>query len=95
MPGLFYFIDEQYQSYYIYKIQVVQEKKLQNKTKKDSMNYLRLESDYMLKAINIKWDTDGDMEVLNELPMEMIIPDKLEEMYKKDKEYALDEISDW
>lgn len=49
----------------------------------------------MLKAINIKWDTDGDMEVLNELPMEMIIPDKLEEMYKKDKEYALDEISDW
>ena len=49
----------------------------------------------MLKAINIKWDTDGDMEVLNELPMEMIIPDKLEEMYKKDKEYALDEITDW
>ena len=49
----------------------------------------------MLKAINIKWDTDGDMEVLNELPMEMIIPDKLEEMYKKEKEYALDEISDW
>ena len=49
----------------------------------------------MLKAINIKWDTDGDMEVLNELPMEMNIPDKLEEMYKKDKEYALDEISDW
>ena len=49
----------------------------------------------MLKAINIKWDTDGDMEVLNELPMEMIIPDKLEEMYKKDKEFALEEISDW
>ena len=24
--------------------------------------------DFMLKAINIKWDTDGDMEVLNELP---------------------------
>lgn len=22
----------------------------------------------MLKAINIKWDTDGDKEVLNELP---------------------------
>jgi len=49
----------------------------------------------MLKAINIKWDTDGDMEVLNELPTEMIIPDELEEMYKKDKEYALEEISDW
>lgn len=34
----------------------------------------------MLKAINIKWDTDGDMEVLNELPTEMIIPNELEEL---------------
>lgn len=50
---------------------------------------------YMLKAINIKWDTDGDMEVFNELPTEIIVPDELEEMYKKDKEYALEEISDW
>ena len=49
----------------------------------------------MLKAINIKWDTDGDEEVLQDLPTEMIIPDDLEEMYKKDKEYALEEISDW
>jgi len=49
----------------------------------------------VLKAKNIKWDTDGDMEVFNELPTEMIIPDELEEMYKKDKEYALEEISDW
>lgn len=49
----------------------------------------------MLKAINIKWDTDGDMEVFNELPTEMIITDELEEMYKKDREYALEEISDW
>ena len=49
----------------------------------------------MLKAINIKWDTDGDMEAFNELPTEMIIPDELEEMYKKDREYALEEISDW
>lgn len=49
----------------------------------------------MLKAINIKWDTDGDMEVFNELPTEMIIPDELDEMYKKDREYALEEISDW
>ena len=49
----------------------------------------------MLKAINIKWDTDGDKNVFNELPTEMIIPDELEEMYKKDKEYALEEISDW
>ena len=49
----------------------------------------------MLKAINIKWDTDGDMEAFNELPTEMIISDELEEMYKKDREYALEEISDW
>lgn len=49
----------------------------------------------MLKAINIKWDTDGDEEMLNELPMERIIPEELEEMYKKNKEYALEEISDW
>ena len=49
----------------------------------------------MLKAINIKWDTDGDKKVFNELPTEMIIPDELEEMYKKDKEFALEEISDW
>jgi hypothetical protein len=49
----------------------------------------------MLKAINIKWDTDGDMEVFNELPTEMIILNELEEMYKKDREYALEEISDW
>lgn len=49
----------------------------------------------MLKAINIKWDTDGDMEVFNELPTEIVIPDELEEMYKKDREYALEEISDW
>lgn len=49
----------------------------------------------MLKAINIKWDTDGDMGVFNELPTEMIIPNELEELYKKDREYALEEISDW
>ena len=49
----------------------------------------------MLKAINIKWDIDGDMEVFNELPTEMIIPNELEELYKKDKEYALEEIADW
>lgn len=51
----------------------------------------------MLKAINIKWDTDGDMEILNKLPTELIIPDDLEELYKKkeDREYALEEIADW
>lgn len=49
----------------------------------------------MLKAVDIKWDTDGDMEVLNDLPMEMIVPYELETMYKKDREYAIEEISDW
>lgn len=27
-----------------------------------------------MKAINIKWDTDGDMEVLKQLPTEIEIP---------------------
>ena len=49
----------------------------------------------MLKAINIKWDTDGDLEVFDDLPAEMIIPKKLEDLYKKDQEDALEEISDW
>ena len=49
----------------------------------------------MLKAINIKWNTDGNNETLNELPTEIIIPDELEEIYKKDRKYAFEEISDW
>lgn len=49
----------------------------------------------MLKAINIKWDTDGDVEVLQDLPTEMIIPDYLAEYYSTDREYATEEISDW
>ena len=55
----------------------------------------------MLKAINIKWDADGDEKVLQNLPTEMIIPDYLEEYYYKDRKYGEDrryvteEISDW
>ena len=51
----------------------------------------------MLKAINIKWDTDGDEEVLQDLPTEMIVPDDTElvDLYNKDREYAIEEISDW
>lgn len=49
----------------------------------------------MLKAINIKWDTDGDMGVFNALPTEMIVPDELETIYKRDREYVLEEVSDW
>ena len=44
----------------------------------------------MLKAINIKWDTDGDEKVLQDLPTEMIIPDYLEEYYYKDRKYEED-----
>ena len=39
-----------------------------------------------MRAINIKWDTDGDLELLNELPTEIDIPEGI-----TDK----DEISDW
>ena len=39
-----------------------------------------------MKATNIKWDTDGDMEFLVELPTEMKLPDGMTEE---------DEISDW
>ena len=49
----------------------------------------------MLKAINIKWDTDGDEEALQDLPTAMIIPDYLVEYYSADREYAMEEISDW
>ena len=49
----------------------------------------------MLKAINIMWDTDGDNKIFESLPKEMFIPDELEIMYEKDREYALEEISDW
>ena len=48
----------------------------------------------MLKAINIKWDTDGNKEVLQDLPTEMIIPDELAEYYSVDREYTTEEISD-
>ena len=39
-----------------------------------------------MKAINIKWDTDGDLECLHTLPTEMEIPEGMTDE---------DEISDW
>ena len=30
-----------------------------------------------MKAVNIKWDTDGDLELLQELPKEIEIPECL------------------
>ena len=45
-----------------------------------------------MKAVNIKWDTDGDMEILEELPTEVEIPDYL---ITDDEDDLLDNISDW
>lgn len=30
-----------------------------------------------MKATNIKWDTDGDMELLKQLPVEMVISENM------------------
>lgn len=49
----------------------------------------------MLKAINIKWDTDGDKKVLQDLPTEMIIPVDLEEDYYSDMKDIMEDSSDW
>lgn len=45
-----------------------------------------------MKAVNIKWDTDGDMELLEELPTEVMIPDYL---ITDDEDDLLDDVSDW
>lgn len=39
-----------------------------------------------MKAVNIQWDTDGDQELLKELPTEIDIPDGMDDE---------DEISDY
>lgn len=49
-----------------------------------------------MKATNIKWDTDGDMEVFESLPTEVEIPDNFLEGYDGtnfDTYYP--DISDW
>ena len=45
-----------------------------------------------MKAVNIKWDTDGDIELLEELPTEVEIPDYL---ITDDEDDLLDDVSDW
>lgn len=42
-----------------------------------------------MKAVNIQWDTDGDLEVLDQLPTEMEIPEGM-----TDPEDISDYISD-
>ena len=45
-----------------------------------------------MKAVNIKWDvTDGDIEVFDDLPTEIEIPDYL----VTDEDDFLDDVSDW
>ena len=40
-----------------------------------------------MKAVNIRWDTDGDVALFNELPSSIEIPNELE--------YDEERISDW
>jgi hypothetical protein len=49
-----------------------------------------------MKIINIKWDTDGDKELLKTLPTEIDITDEFDvNDYEDDEEQLLDDISDW
>ena len=53
-----------------------------------------------MKIINIKWDTDGDKELLKILPTEIDMTEEFDfEEYEIDgefeKEQLLDDISDW
>lgn len=47
-----------------------------------------------MKAVNIKWDTDGDLELLQELPKEIEIPECLIDKDTDKDEYE-EEISDY
>lgn len=47
-----------------------------------------------MKAINIKWDSDGDMQLLNELPTEIKIPENLMNDVSDYAEKVSDYISD-
>lgn len=44
---------------------------------------------------NIKWDTDGDKEVFDSLPQEVVLPDYLIPSNYEGKEEFLDDVSDW
>ena len=44
---------------------------------------------------NIKWDTDGDIEALASLPIEVCTPSFLREEQYDDIEEFLDDVSDW
>lgn len=48
-----------------------------------------------MKAINIKWDTNGDKKLLETLPKEMEIPQELVEAYTFDPYIGIEYIEDW
>lgn len=49
-----------------------------------------------MKVVKIKWDTDGDKELLKSLPKEIDITDEFNvNDYEDDEDQLLDDISDW
>ena len=49
-----------------------------------------------MKVVKIKWDTDGDKELLKTLPKEIDISNEFDvKDYEDDEEQILDDISDW
>lgn len=49
-----------------------------------------------MKVVKIKWDTDGDKELLKTLPKEIDISNEFDvKDYEDDEEQLLDDISDW
>nr|WP_317439869.1 hypothetical protein [uncultured Enterocloster sp.] len=47
-----------------------------------------------MKAVNIKWDTDGDLDLLQELPTEIEIPESLIDEHTDVEDYG-EGISDY
>ena len=48
-----------------------------------------------MKVVKIKWDTDGDKELLKTLPKEIDISNEFDVKDYEDEEQLLDDISDW
>lgn len=49
-----------------------------------------------MKVVKIKWDTDGDKELLKTLPKEIDISNEFDvKDYEDDQDRLLDDISDW
>lgn len=49
-----------------------------------------------MKVVKIKWDTDGDKELLKSLPKEIDITDEFDvNDYEDDEDQLLEDISDW